>query len=126
MDEKVKFFVERQKEFLGFMKSRYSLFHESNVFFRDLHYAVMAFLTVNKLPMGYVPAEDLTKRIISAYEDTKVFLRIDERTWMLNYPAMKTVTTKPAPVAKAAAPTPKPAGLPASAPPKVPSTSAMA
>ena len=96
-------FVEKKQDFLNYLKSRFSLFHESNVFFRDLHYGVMAFLQMNRLPVQYSSSEDLTKRVIAAFEEAKLLLRIDERTWMLNYaafrkaPAKQAVPAKPAP-----------------------------
>ena len=45
--DQMKLFTEQQKEFLEFLKTRYNLFHASNVFFRDLHYGVMTFLELH-------------------------------------------------------------------------------
>lgn len=93
-------FIEKRQDFLGFLKSRFNLFHESNVFFRDLHYGVMGFLQLNRLPSRYSSTEELTKRVIAAYVESKVLIPIDERTWMLNYVAFKKAPTKTFPVAK--------------------------
>ena len=32
------------REFLNFLKSKFTLIHQSNFFFRDLHYGTMEFL----------------------------------------------------------------------------------
>ncbi len=108
MSYRTELFVEKQKEFLTFLKTRYSLFHQSNLFFRDLHYGVMAFLEMNGQPNAYTPSEELTHRIVTAYEQAGIFLRIDDRSWMLNYLPFKKAPSKlPAP-AKAIVPGPKP------------------
>ncbi len=108
MIDMAKMFVEKQNEFLNFLKTRFSVFHESNLFFRDLHYGVMAFLQMNELPNRYSPTEELTKEIITAYESTKVFVRIDDRSWMLNYLPFKKPTVKAATPVKPASPAAKP------------------
>lgn len=109
MSYRTELFVEKQKEFLTFLKTRYSLFHQSNLFFRDMHYGVMAFLEMNRQPNAYTPSEDLTHRVITVYEHAGILLRIDDRSWMLNYLPFKKAPSKlPAP-AKAAVPGPKPA-----------------
>lgn len=112
MDDQLGLFIDNQKDFLNFLKTRYSLFHESNFFFRDLHYGVMAYLKLNKRGTSYAPSEDLAWRIVKAYEEAKIFMRIDERTWMLNYLPFKKAPTKPAIPAK-----PVPAPKPVAAPP---------
>ena len=109
MTYRTELFTEKQKEFLDFLRTRYSLFHQSNLFFRDLHYGVMAFLQMNGLPNAYTPSEALAHRVIVAYENAGIFLRMDDRSWMLNYlPFKKAVTKVPAPAA-ATTPGPKPA-----------------
>jgi len=115
MNDSLKLFVEKQQDFLKFLKTRFNLFHESNVFFRDLHYGVMAFLRMNELPDPYSRSEDLARRIIASYEDSNIFLRIDERTWMLNYLPFKKPAVKAVPTAKPAA---KPTATPSQATPR--------
>ncbi len=112
MNDPVKMFVDRQKDFLSFFKTRFNIFHESNVFFRDLHYGVMAFLQMNGLPNRYSSSEELTKQVVAAYEGMNVLVRIDDRSWMMNYPLFKkapvkaVVPAKPAtPAVKSTAPT---------------------
>ncbi len=104
-------FIGKQAEFLNFLKLRYSLFHLSNIFFRDLHYGIMAFLEMNHLPHAYAPSEELTRRVLVAYEQSGILVRIDERTWMLNYAAFKKAppktTTPPKPATPAARPAPE-------------------
>jgi hypothetical protein len=123
MSNRLGLFVQNQKEFLSFLRSRYNVFHESNVFFRDLHYGVMAFLELNKLPNGYLPSEELTRQVIGKYEEAKILLPIDSRTWMVNYPAFRKAPLKPVAAPRPAAPAAKPAAAPGPALPSgTPST----
>ena len=63
----------------------------------------MAFLQTNGLPYSYSPTEELTKEVIASYEGLKIFIRIDDRSWMINYLPFKK------PPVKAAAPAKQPA-----------------
>lgn len=103
MDELTKMFVDNQKEFLSFLKTRLNLFHESNVFFRDLHYGVMAYLKMNGYSNRYSSSEELTRRVVEAYEGMKILVRMDERTWMMNYPSFRKASVKTIAPAKPAA-----------------------
>jgi hypothetical protein len=109
MNDSRNLFVEKQKDFLNFLKTRFNIFHESNVFFRDLHYGVMSFLQIQGKSHQYSSTEDLTKQIIEEYEGMKVLVRIDDRTWMLNYPPFKKPIVKAAVEAKPSATLVKPA-----------------
>jgi hypothetical protein len=117
MNDQRSLFVEKKQEFLNFLKTRYSVFHESNVFFRDLHYGVMAFLEINGFPKRYASSEILTEQVIKDYEESKILLRIDSRTWMVNYPPFKKPLLKPAVAAKTAPVSAKPAAVGASSVP---------
>jgi len=116
MNELAKMFVDNQKEFLSFLKTRLNLFHESNVFFRDLHYGVMAYLRMNGYTARYSFSEELTRRVVEAYEELKILVRMDERTWMMNYPAFRKApmkTISPAKPAASAVKSPGQAAVPA-------------
>ena len=95
--------IRNQKELLTFLKSRYHLYHLSNVFFRDLHYGVMAFAVRNGKTLSYAEGERLTKGWVASLESSGVLRRLDDRTWLLRYPEFKLVAAKPAVPAKPAA-----------------------
>jgi hypothetical protein len=113
--------AENHKDFLTFMKGKYPLFHLSNVFFRDVHYAVMAYLEQKGMKNGYTSTESVAEEIIAHLEEQKIFRTIDSRTWLLLYPAFKAISkkkpaAKPAPARPAAAGA-APAARPAAANP---------
>jgi hypothetical protein len=112
-------FESNQKEFLAFLKSKYQLYHLSNVFFRDIHYGVMAYLEYKGMKQRYTAAEEITSKVIESLEKKDILRRISRTAWMLNYPEFKKPAVKPAAPAKpAAAASPKPAQPAAAAAPQ--------
>jgi len=114
METQLKLFVDNQKDFLKFLKTKFHLYHLSNVFFRDIHYGVMSYLDLNNLKYRYTKAEDLTRDIIRSLEDAGILKKVDNQAWVLVYPEFKKPMVKPAAPPKPAA-APKPATPPATA-----------
>lgn len=90
--------------FLAFLKAKYHVYHASNVFFRDLHFGVIAFLEGKKIRMTYSSSEDLTREVIRALEASSILRKIDDRSWLLEYPEYRKESKKAAPAEKPAAP----------------------
>ncbi len=107
--ELVRFIASETGEFLRYLKSRYLVFHASNIFFRDIHYAVMGFLQERRTRCSYAEAETLARAVVRELESRGILRSIDSRTWMVNYPEFRKPSTVPAPVAKPAAEAPRPA-----------------
>ncbi|MCI0706159.1 MAG: hypothetical protein L0Y80_01570 [Ignavibacteriae bacterium] len=120
MLEHLTLFTTKQADFLKFLKLKYHLYHLSNVFFRDLHYGVMAFLELNKIKSKYLEAEELTKKVIDSLEEANILKKVDKLTWVLHYAEFKKPATKPTPPAKPAA---KPAAPAAAKPAATQATS---
>ncbi len=106
MIEHLKLFEEKRGDFLKFLKAKYHLYHLSNVFFRDMHYGVMAYLELNKIKFKYLEAEELTRKVIDQLEDANILRKIDKLTWVLTFAEFKKPVVKPAAPAKPAAPKP--------------------
>ncbi len=118
-DKALAYILENQKEVLTFLKTKFPLFHLSNFFFRDLQYGIQMFLERKAgMSIRYPKAESIAKSFAAQLEREKIFIRIDQQSWALNYPEFKTPVTKPAATAK---PAPRPAGAtPATAKPAAP------
>lgn len=110
MNDELKLFTDNQKDFLKFLKAKYHLYHLSNVFFRDMHYGVMAYLQINNMSSKYTSAEELTRKVVGLLEKANILKNVDHLAWVLHYPEFKKPSAKPAPPAKPAASPPKPAG----------------
>ncbi len=117
------FLIENQKDFLSFLKTKYTLFHLSNVFFRDMHYGVMSYLEWKDKPLQYSQAEELTKEWIRKLESDGILKNVDRQAFTLLYPDFKkppvkqTAPVKPAATAPKEAPSPSAAAKPASSVP---------
>ena len=128
MNPLLKTLLENQKDFMKFLKTRYKVIHQSNLFFRDIHYGVMGFLEMNGKRYSYAGAEMVARELIAELERGTILKKMDERTWLLNYPEFKLTVAKPAaaaPKSPAAAPKPPAPAVPATpAPPPAPATPA--
>ena len=109
MNNQIKFLTDNQKDFLKFLKSKYHLYHLSNVFFRDMHYGVMAYLSLNNMEHRYSKSEELTRRVVESLERANILRNVGGLAWLLLYPEFKKPLVKPAAPAKPAVPTAKPA-----------------
>jgi hypothetical protein len=107
--------LENTREVLQFLKSRFPLYHLSNIFFRDVHYGILAFLEKKGKKTGYSAGEPIARAFIAALEKENILHAVDRQSWKLNLPEYKTPITKAAPAA-APKPAPKPEAATATAP----------
>jgi len=114
MNDQLKLLIDNQKDFLKFLKARFHLYHLSNVFFRDMHYGVMAYLSVNGMKHEYSKTEELTHKIVESLEKENILKDVGRLAWLLVYPEFKKPMVKPVIPAKPAVP-------PAAAKPAAPS-----
>ena len=106
--------VDHRVEVLRFLKSRFPVYHRSNVFFRDIQYGIQLFLLRRGAHVTYTGAESIARALVAALEREGVLVPIDRQSWAVNYPEFRTPQAKPAAAApKPAAAAPKPAAAPA-------------
>ena len=84
--KKSQYIIGNQVEFLNFMRTRAPLYHLSNVFLRDLHFAAIEYLKMKKVKIGQTEAEQVAREIALHFEKKNLFKKLDINTWMLNYP----------------------------------------
>ena len=100
--------LENQTEVLEYLRGRFPMFHNSNLFFRDFQYGIQQFLNARGDHVGYAEAETRAREFCGALERQGILIPIDGQTWTLNYPPFKTPERKkpaepPKPVPKPAA-----------------------
>jgi hypothetical protein len=78
--------LQNQTEFLKSLKSKFTLIHMSNVFFRDFHYGVLSYLREHGMKTTYAKAETIAREVGKALEERGIFRKIDHQSWLLNYP----------------------------------------
>ena len=96
--------LERKRDVLAFLKTRFPLYDKSNIFFRDIQYGIRLFLERKGIRAGYPEAEQIAREFALLLEREGVFVPIDRQSWALHYPEFRTPPVKPAPVARAVAP----------------------
>jgi hypothetical protein len=97
------YILANETETLGFLKSRYPLYHLSNVFFRDVQYGIQTMLDGKNMSVGYADAEKIARAFVAHLEKKKTLNPIDQQSWVLNYPEFRKPTVAPAAPAKPAA-----------------------
>jgi hypothetical protein len=74
------------EEFLLFLKEKFSLIHNSNFFFRDLDYGMMAFLRSKGKKINHADSEKMALAMAERLVGEGIFKKIDHQSWCLNYP----------------------------------------
>ncbi len=80
------FIIKNKEEFLRYLKSKFILIHNSNIFLRDFHYGIMLFLDEHGMKTKYQEAEQIANKVGKIFEQLEIFKHIDHQTWTLNYP----------------------------------------
>jgi len=72
------------------LKTRLTVYHQSNIFFRDIQYGIQAMLREQGIRVSYVEAERLAREFVERMEQEKIFVARDRQTWALRYPDFRT------------------------------------
>lgn len=78
---------------LGYLKAKFPLFHNSNLFFRDFQYGIMRFLEKKNIYLKYPEAEEIARKLGNYLEQKGTFIPVNKMGWKLNYPEF--VTAQP-------------------------------
>jgi hypothetical protein len=113
--KQLSYVLDHHKEILGFLKSRFPMYHQSNFFFRDVQYGIMTFMERKEMKVSYPDAEMIAREFVRKLEKEGIFLAVDRQTWAVNYPEYRKPVVK-APAAKPAATAPPAQRPPAAAP----------
>lgn len=76
--------------FLNFFKSRFPVYHNSNIFFRDMQYSIKRFFETKNIKTKYADAEAMAKKFTTALEQEGVLVKVSPIAWKLNYPQFQT------------------------------------
>lgn len=69
--------------FLEFFKANYKLFHNSNVFRKDVYYAVKRYLEIKNINCGFTELEYITDAVVSDFKNKGIFIELTPITWRL-------------------------------------------
>lgn len=74
-----------QEIFFNFMKEKYPIFYNSNIFERDLQYAIKQYFEKKDIFITYPQAEKLMKEFSSYLEQNGDLLRLNFNSWKVNF-----------------------------------------
>lgn len=83
--KKLEIITGNYQEFLKHLKSKFPLFHKSNIFLRDIEYGIIEYLKDKNIKVNYREALELSSKVSEYLEKQNIFKRIDSKTWLLNY-----------------------------------------
>jgi hypothetical protein len=70
-----------QQVFLSYLKAKFPVFHNSNFFFRDLHYGVKGYFEKKGKELSYSDSQEIADKFSEYLEEQGIFIKTSDRTW---------------------------------------------
>lgn len=86
LDSIIKLLKEQQNNILLYLKSRYPLFHKSNVFYRDIQLGIKYYLENKEIKLSYSESEYIANKFIEYLISQNILQKISDNIYILNYP----------------------------------------
>ena len=83
-DKEAEFLRKNEELFFNFLREKYPVFNNSNVFLRDIQYGVKSFFEKRDIKLNYKQVEFITDSIIKLYEGKNILSRLTINTWKVN------------------------------------------
>ncbi|NUN08709.1 MAG: hypothetical protein HUU54_05980 [Ignavibacteriaceae bacterium] len=90
-DQKKNIIINDTGAFLSFFKVKNPVYHNSNVFFRDIQYNILYYFINKEIKATYEEAEAVAKEFIKKLESEGKLVQISRNAWKLNYPEFVTL-----------------------------------
>ncbi len=91
--KEIDFVLTHKLQFLGYFRSKFPTFHNSNVFYRDLRYALKYFVNSGGFKLTDAELEDVLNALVKVMVSDGILKSVSPGVWSLNYPEFR--TTKP-------------------------------
>ena len=82
---------ENKKTFFIFMNEKYPVIYKSNIFLRDIQYAIHTYFTMKEEKINYQTAEKLAIEFTSSLEEQNDLIKLSSNTWLVNFQEEKIV-----------------------------------
>jgi hypothetical protein len=83
-NKELEFLMNNEKLFFSYLKERYPVFNNSNIFLRDIQYGVKSFFEKRDTKLSYAQVEILSNAIIKRFEDNNILQKLTKNTWKVN------------------------------------------
>ncbi|MCL5267372.1 MAG: hypothetical protein M1469_04620 [Bacteroidetes bacterium] len=90
--KEIEFALSNKKSFLEYFHSKFPSFHLSNVFYRDLRYALKYYLNSNKFSPSDAELEAVLRALIKEMVTDGILKPVSDGVWTLNYSDYRTKT----------------------------------
>jgi len=71
--------------FFNYMKVKYPLYSKSNMFLRDIQYAIISYFKNKDVKVKYAEAEKIALQFIDGLEKQNELTRLNNYTWKVNF-----------------------------------------
>ena len=71
--------------FFNFMKEKYRIYLNSNIFFRDIQYAIKSYFEKKDIRIKYSQAEKVAYEFIHKLEDSGELKKMSNNAWKVNF-----------------------------------------
>ncbi len=78
---------------LNFLKAKFPIFHNSNIFYRDLQFGLIKYFDKKGEKLSYFDSAKLADSLSKNLEVKGIFVKINNFSWKLNYPEFVTAKT---------------------------------
>ena len=77
--------IENKTVFFNYMNENYKIVQYSNLFHRDLQYAIMSYFKMKDIPLKYSAADKLASDYIESLVKADELTIIDYKSWKINF-----------------------------------------
>lgn len=84
-DQKLNHLVSNQEVVFEFLREKFPIFYNSNIFLRDIQYGIMTYFERKDITISYPLAEELALKFTSSMESQKIIKRLSANTWLINF-----------------------------------------
>jgi hypothetical protein len=84
-EEKLNHLVSSQEMVFEFLREKYPIFFNSNIFLRDIQYGIRTYFERKDIIISYPLAEELAMKFTSSMESADILKRLDTKTWLVNF-----------------------------------------
>lgn len=77
--------------FFNFMKEKYEVHKDSNIFLRDILYAIMSYYAKKDIKVKYSAAEKIALELVTQLEKENDLKKVGTNAWKVNFSLAKNV-----------------------------------
>ncbi len=79
--------MENKLVFFNFMKEKYPFFYNSNIFFRDIQYAIKYYYLSRGIKITYPQAEEICNNFVEKLVANGELTKVDNKSFKVNFKA---------------------------------------